>query len=91
MSAPTFIAAEKRLLTAEEMTRLAPYEERFRAAIDSDYGRALGPAVVVLFNDTLRASGRQPIRQAGICSKCTLDLLKKIGGLYFETKRVRFS
>lgn len=84
------IKTAPRLLTAEEMNKLLPFEGRFRTAIESNYSRGLTLTSAAVLNGILRDSGRATFPRAGLCAPCSLDLLQKLGRVYFRTKEEKF-
>ena len=73
-------------LTAAEMEAAAPFECNMRTAIESNYGRSIGPAGVDTLTRILKAHGFPPVPGAGSCVACTLSLLQQVGRMYFATK-----
>ena len=68
------------------MVELAPLEPVLVTGLRSNYARAIGLRTANLLNDVLFAHRGIRIDGAGSCASCTLDLVKRVGTMYFATK-----
>lgn len=67
-------------LTSEERALFAKYESYFRAAIESNYCRALSSRdLTTLKNIYNKYNPQTPIGGSNNCSSCVLSALKKLG------------
>lgn len=75
-----------RKLTENEVAELAPFEERFRTAINADWARHPGvDGLKTIHTIYAKASGDISPVNAN-CSHCIVRLLKSAGRMYFEAK-----
>lgn len=74
------------MLTNEEMIALASYEGHFRNAIESDFMRNPGREAVRLMDAIYNRATNSHLKSDPTCGVCIMNVLKRVGGLYFEQK-----
>ena len=77
------------MISKEDMTFLATYEDTFRSALDSDYYRGLTSSRLNALNDAFeRITGSRHKGSWG-CPHCTMRFIKMLGNMYFEEKHLQ--
>lgn len=74
------------MLTIEEMIALAPYEGHFRNAIESDFMRNPGREAIRMMDTIYNRATEATLKSDPTCGVCIMNVLKRVGRLYFEQK-----
>lgn len=74
------------MLTHEDMIALIPYERHLRNAYRSDFIINPGREGVRVMAAIYKRATNDPTKFDPTCGRCILNLLKRLGGLYFEQK-----
>lgn len=76
-------------MTDEQFNALAPYEQNYKTAIESNFSRYPGRAAIeTMFNIYKDLTGSR-IRLHASCGTCVLHLVQDVGRLYFKEKERR--
>jgi len=75
-------------LTAEQMKALAPYERHFRQAIEASWCSYPGQDGIRIMLDAWASITGRRYGYKPCCSNCLLNLVRDMGTIYFEQKRV---
>ena len=75
-------------LTAEQMKALAPYERHFRQAIEAAWCSYPGQEGIRIMLDAWASITGRRYGYKPCCSNCLLNLVRDMGTIYFEQKRV---
>lgn len=75
--------------TNEQMAKLSEWESNMRSAVRSGWARGIGShATQEMASIYESATGRKHPVNVG-CGPCILDLLQRVGRLYFEQKEAK--
>lgn len=75
-------------LTLDQFNYLSTFEDRFKCALTSNYCRNVQSKDVMKIKEIYEGIIGQTYRMAGNCATCILNLMKKIGPIYFECKEI---
>ena len=80
------MAKQRKMLTAAQISRLAPYEKNMLTAVRSDWTRGLGSTgITVLAQVREEVTGQKEFVNRS-CPFCLLELVRTVGWWYFEDK-----
>ncbi len=73
-------------LTQEEFAAVAVYEQQIQTAVRSNYLRNVGRSGLAVLVPIYERATASKLSVNGNCAACILDLLKRIGAIYFADK-----